>query len=111
MLGEAAARAAERAGGAAGAAAWTPRAAIMAFDGGERELDAYLAAGCHIILDGALCDPVSDEGARLRALLPRIPLARPGTPEDAARMVRSLVLDMPYVTGSVLRLDGGRWLR
>ena len=41
----------------------------------------------------------------------RIPLARPGTPEDAARMVRSITEDMPYVTGSVFRLDGGRWLR
>ena len=53
-------------------------------------------------------DAPADERARYEA---RIPLARPGTPEDAARMVRSLVLDMPYVTGSVLRLDGGRWLR
>ena len=41
----------------------------------------------------------------------RIPLARPGTPDDAARLVRTLVRDMHYVTGSVLRLDGGRWLR
>jgi pteridine reductase len=41
----------------------------------------------------------------------RIPLARPGTPGDAARLVRTLVRDMHYVTGSVLRLDGGRWLR
>lgn len=53
-------------------------------------------------------DAPADERARYEA---RIPLVRPGTPEDAARMVRSLVLDMPYVTGSVLRLDGGRWLR
>jgi len=41
----------------------------------------------------------------------RIPLSRPGTPADAARLVRSITEDMPYVTGSVLRLDGGRWLR
>lgn len=40
-----------------------------------------------------------------------IPLGRPGTPEDAARLVRSVIEDMPYVTGSVIRLDGGRWLR
>jgi pteridine reductase len=53
-------------------------------------------------------DAPADERARYEA---RIPLVRPGTPEDAARLVRSLVLDMPYVTGSVLRLDGGRWLR
>lgn len=41
----------------------------------------------------------------------RIPLARPGTPEDAARLVRSIIEDMPYVTGTLIRLDGGRWLR
>lgn len=41
----------------------------------------------------------------------RIPLARAGTPDDAARLVRSIIEDMPYVTGSVIRLDGGRWLR
>jgi pteridine reductase len=41
----------------------------------------------------------------------RIPLARAGTPDDAARLVRSMIEDMPYVTGTVIRLDGGRWLR
>jgi pteridine reductase len=41
----------------------------------------------------------------------RIPLVRAGTPNDAARMVRSMIEDMPYVTGTVIRLDGGRWLR
>ncbi|MBU3728290.1 MAG: SDR family oxidoreductase [Phycisphaerales bacterium] len=41
----------------------------------------------------------------------RIPLARPGTPEDAAECVRWLALDAHYVTGESIRLDGGRWLR
>lgn len=41
----------------------------------------------------------------------RIPLERPGTPEDAARLVRAIVTQMPYVTGAVIRLDGGRALR
>lgn len=49
-----------------------------------------------------------DERARYEA---RIPLARPGTPEDAARLVRAITLDMPYVTGTTIRLDGGRALR
>jgi len=40
----------------------------------------------------------------------RIPLRRPGTPEDAAKLVRWLVLDATYVTGEIIRLDGGRWL-
>ena len=53
-------------------------------------------------------DAPAEERASYEA---RIPLARPGTPEDAARLVRSMIEDMPYVTGSVIRLDGGRWLR
>lgn len=40
----------------------------------------------------------------------RIPLRRSGTPEDAAAMVRWLILEAGYVTGQMLRLDGGRWL-
>jgi len=40
----------------------------------------------------------------------RTPLDRSGTPEDAAAMVRWLVLEAPFVTGEVIRLDGGRWL-
>lgn len=40
----------------------------------------------------------------------RIPLERAGTPEDAARVVRWLALDATYVTGEIIRVDGGRWL-
>ncbi len=41
----------------------------------------------------------------------RIPLGRPGTPEEAAALVRWLLLEASYVTGEIVRLDGGRWLR
>ena len=41
----------------------------------------------------------------------RIPLGRPGTPDDAAECVRWLALDAHYVTGESVRVDGGRWLR
>lgn len=41
----------------------------------------------------------------------RIPLERPGTPEDAARAVAWLALEAQYITGVELRIDGGRWLR
>lgn len=41
----------------------------------------------------------------------RIPLGRPGTPDEAAECVRWLALDAHYVTGVSLRVDGGRWLR
>ncbi len=40
----------------------------------------------------------------------RVPWARPGTPEDAARAVLFLVRDADYCTGQVIRLDGGRLL-
>lgn len=49
----------------------------------------------------------SDESAQ-REYLKRVPLGRAGTPEDAAEAVRWLALDAHYVTGQVLRLDGGR---
>lgn len=42
--------------------------------------------------------------------LSRVPLARAGTPQDAAEAVRWLALDARYTTGQILRVDGGRWL-
>ena len=44
------------------------------------------------------------------AYLRRIPLDRAGTPEDAANAVAWLALDAHYVTGHILRVDGGRFL-
>lgn len=52
-------------------------------------------------------DTPPDERQRYES---RIPLGRPGTPEDAAKLVRWLVLDATYITGEIIRLDGGRWL-
>jgi pteridine reductase len=40
--------------------------------------------------------------------LQRVPLARSGTPQDVARLVKFLVTDGSYITGQILRLDGGR---
>ena len=51
----------------------------------------------------------SDEEAQ-RKYLKRIPLGRAGTPHDAAEAVRWLALEATYVTGEVIRVDGGRWL-
>lgn len=42
--------------------------------------------------------------------LSRVPLARSGAEEDAATTVRWLALEAGYVTGEIIRLDGGRWL-
>jgi len=47
------------------------------------------------------------ERARYEA---RIPLARPGTPEDAAEAVCWLALEARYVTGTIVKVDGGRAL-
>lgn len=44
------------------------------------------------------------------AYLARVPLARAGTPADAAKAVAFLALDARYTTGTTLRVDGGRWL-
>ena len=45
-----------------------------------------------------------------RQYLSRVPLERAGTPQDAAGVVKWLALDATYITGEVVRLDGGRWL-
>lgn len=42
------------------------------------------------------------------AYLVRVPLRRAGTPEDAANLVHFLATDGAYITGQILRLDGGR---
>lgn len=45
-----------------------------------------------------------------RQYMKRVPLARPGTPEDAAAATVFLVRDADYCTGQIIRLDGGRLL-
>lgn len=45
-----------------------------------------------------------------REYLKRVPLGRAGTPEDVATTVLYLVQQAHYVTGQVIRLDGGRLL-
>jgi pteridine reductase len=53
--------------------------------------------------------PDSDT-AMQEAYLKRVPLGRAGTPEECAKVVRWLAMDAAYITGEVVRLDGGRWL-
>lgn len=48
--------------------------------------------------------------AKKEAMLARTPLARTGTPEEIAEAVRWLLQDARYVTGQILRVDGGRLL-
>ena len=40
----------------------------------------------------------------------RTPLARAGTAQEAAKCAAWLALEASFVTGEVIRLDGGRWL-
>jgi len=40
--------------------------------------------------------------------LTRVPLGRSGAPEDVAGVVRFLVTGGAYITGQIIRLDGGR---
>lgn len=44
------------------------------------------------------------------ALIEGTPLQRMGTPDDIAGAVLYLLRDARYVTGEILRVDGGRWL-
>ncbi len=59
-------------------------------------------------------EPDADGGdkddATKAALLARTPLQRLGTPGEIAEAVRWLLRDATYMTGQVLRLDGGRLL-
>lgn len=45
-----------------------------------------------------------------QALLARTPLRRAGSPEDVAGAVLWLLRDAPFVTGHIIRVDGGRTL-
>lgn len=62
------------------------------------------------ILPGVVAWPEDADAGLKQRYEARIPLARPGTPEDVGRAVCALALELPYVTGQFLRLDGGRWL-
>ncbi|MBY0311230.1 MAG: SDR family oxidoreductase [Phycisphaerales bacterium] len=42
------------------------------------------------------------------AYLKKVPLSRAGTPEECAEVVRWLALDATYITGQIVRFDGGR---
>lgn len=54
-------------------------------------------------------DDVPDE--EIRQYEKRIPLARSGKPNDAAQLVRFLISkEAAYLTGTIIRLDGGRHL-
>jgi pteridine reductase len=63
------------------------------------------------IAPGAVLWPESGKAEiERRELLARTPLGRAGDPADLARTALFLVRDAPYITGEILRVDGGRAL-
>ena len=60
---------------------------------------------------GTVAVPVGMSEAEGEALGAAVPLRRVGEPEDVAKTVAYLVFDAPYVTGQVIRVDGGRVTR
>jgi pteridine reductase len=62
------------------------------------------------IAPGVIDWPADFPESEREKYLQRVPLARPGTPEDAAKLVKYLATDGGYITGQVIRLDGGRSL-
>ncbi|MCC7413408.1 MAG: SDR family oxidoreductase [Gammaproteobacteria bacterium] len=62
------------------------------------------------IAPGVVSWPEEHSDELRREYMQRVPLARPGTPADAAAAVLYLVRDAHYCTGQVIKLDGGRSL-
>jgi len=63
------------------------------------------------IAPGAILWPTSGKAhAEQQALLARTPLARLGTMDEMAAAVHWLLCEASYISGQVLRLDGGRLL-
>lgn len=63
------------------------------------------------VAPGAVLWPESGKAqAERQALIERTPLARSGSPEDVAGAVLWLLREAPFVTGQIIRIDGGRTL-
>ena len=60
------------------------------------------------VASGIAAFPDDYSQALRRRLISRVPLRRAGTPEEVAEVVRFLVETADYVTGEVIRIDGGR---
>jgi pteridine reductase len=74
-----------------------------------RELAPHVRVNC--IAPGVIAWPESGDesnAALQEAYLKRVPLARAGTPEEAAKAAAWLLLEASYCTGQILNLDGGR---
>jgi pteridine reductase len=59
------------------------------------------------IAPGVVDWPQDYPQAEREKYLKRVPLARAGTPHDVANLVHFLVTEGSYITGQIIRLDGG----
>lgn len=62
------------------------------------------------IAPGVIAWPDNTSPDEIKSYEKRIPLSRSGTPQDAARAIRFLATEGDYITGEILRVDGGRYL-
>ena len=60
------------------------------------------------IAPGVVAWPEDYPVAERKKYLKRVPLGRAGSPEDVANLVHFLVAEGSYITGQIIRLDGGR---
>jgi pteridine reductase len=60
------------------------------------------------IAPGVVAWPDDFPEADRQKYLARVPLGRAGTPQDVANLVHFLATEGPYITGQIIRLDGGR---
>lgn len=60
------------------------------------------------IAPGAILWPEEMDGSKKMAIIDQTPLRRTGSPEDIVSAVLFLVCDAPYVTGQIIKIDGGR---
>jgi pteridine reductase len=60
------------------------------------------------IAPGVVAWPDDFPKAERDKYLKRVPLARAGTPQDVANLVHFLATEGSYITGQIIRLDGGR---
>jgi NAD(P)-dependent dehydrogenase (short-subunit alcohol dehydrogenase family) len=81
---------------------------IMLTEVSARALAAYQIRVNCIVLGPVLPSPGQDEAAWANVEA-RLPLKRSGDPDDAARAAVFLATN-DFITGAVLRVDGGEWL-
>ncbi len=62
------------------------------------------------IAPGVILWPDGAEGSKQAAILEQVPLCRSGAPSDIAEALLFLVCDGRYITGEIIKVDGGRSL-